>query len=117
MTDIISFAASLLTGLDAQIEQSFSDTSVTLPLIVLQVISDTATTSRSGTEVMTALMVQVDVYTLDKDSTFDLAAQVDALLTPNGFRRSNAFPVTEGELERYQMTYSVNLGWNNETIL
>lgn len=117
MRDIIPYIATLLSGLDAQIEQSYSDTSVELPLIVLQVISDAATTSRSGTEIVTSFVVQVDVYTTDKDDSYSLAAQIDAILTPNGFRRSNAFPVTEGELERYQMTYSVYVGWNNETIL
>ena len=117
MVDLIPYVKNLLTPLNAQIEQSYRDTHVTFPLIVLQVISDAATTSRSGTEIVTSFIVQVDVYTTDKDDSYSLAAQIDAILTPNGFKRSNAFPVTEGELERYQMTYSVNLGWNNETIL
>lgn len=117
MVDIVKHTATVLSSLNAQIEQSYSDTNVTFPLIVIQVISDIGETARDGAEVVTRLAVQIDAYTLDKDDTFNLSAEIDRLLTPCGYKRTNAFPVNEGEIERYQMTYTVNVDYQNKTIL
>ena len=117
MRDILPFVASLLSSIDAQIELSYRDTDVTFPLIVLSTVSDMAETSRDGDEVVTNMNVQVDVYTLDKDTTYTTAKTVDSLLMPAGLRRMNAFAVTEGDMERYQMTYTANIDWDGKTIL
>lgn len=117
MVDIIPYVKNLLTPLNAQIEQSYRDTHVTFPLIVIQVIGDSAETARDGAEAYTRMTLQVDAYTLDKDDTYALAKSINNILTPNGFRRTNGFPATEGELERYQMTYSVGVDYQNKTNL
>ena len=116
MIDIVKHVAELLAPLDAQIELSYRDTSITLPLIVLSVISDTAETN-GCMEYFTRLTVQIDAYTLDKDDTYALADDIDDIMTANGFTRSNAFPLTEGELERYQMTYKCNIDASHARIM
>lgn len=116
MTDIVVYVAELLSPLGAQIELSYRDTDVTFPLIVLSVISDTARTT-GKTEYWTTMSVQVDVYTLDKDSTYTAAQNVNELMTAGGFTRMNATPLTEGELERYTMTYLCNIDYTHNTII
>ena len=116
MIDIVKHVAELLAPLDAQIELSYRDTSVTLPLIVLSVISDVAETN-GCMEYFTRQTVQIDAYTLDKDETYALADDIDDIMTTTGFTRSNAFPLTEGELERYQMTYKCNIDASHARIM
>lgn len=114
--DIIDHIAELLAPLNAQIEQSFPNTSITLPLIVLTTISDVAETN-GNIEYFTRLSVQIDAYTNDKDDTFALYGQIDDIMTANGFTRSNAFPLTEGTFERYQMTYKCNIDASHTRIM
>lgn len=116
MIDILPHIATLLAPLNAQIEQSYRDTDVTFPLICINNIANAAQAT-GNVEYFTRLTVQVDAYTLDKDDTFTLASHIDEILTANGFRRSNAFPVKEGELERYQMTFSCNIDYSHTRII
>ena len=116
MIDILPHVAGLLSSLNAQIELSYRDTNITFPLICLANITNTAQTT-GNTEYFTRLTVQVDAYTLDKDDTFTLASSIDDILTANGFTRQNAFAVTEGEIERYQMTYSCNIDFSHDRII
>jgi len=116
MIDMIPHVAELLAPLGAQIELSWQDTVVTFPLIVLSVPSNMATTS-DGSEVLTNVTVQVDVYTLGKKATVDLAAAIDEIMTPAGFTRMTAQPLTEGELERCMMQYSCTVDFTHENIL
>lgn len=116
MIDIIKHIAELLAPLDAQIELSYRDTTVEFPLIVLSMISDVAETN-GNIEYFTRLTVQIDAYTYDKDDTYAFANEIDDIMTANGFTRSNAFPLTEGELERYQMTYKCNIDASHARIM
>lgn len=116
MTDIVQYIAELLSPLGAQIELSYRDTDVTFPLIVLSVISDNSRTT-GKVEYWTSMSIQVDVYTLDKDSTYTTAESVNGLLIAGGFTRMNATPLTDGELERYTMTYSCNIDYTHNTII
>ena len=104
MVDILPHVAELLRPLGFQIEQSYRDTSVTFPLVVLSCPSNTAEMCDCK-EMFSHITVQVDVYTLDKDATMAAAQQVDAAMTAGGFRRSAAQPFTEGELERFMMQF------------
>jgi|GEM_PF-2597422 len=116
MIDIIPHVAELLATTGAQIELSWQDTVVTFPLIVLSVPSNMATTS-GGSEVLTNVTVQVDAYTLGKKATADLSAAIDEIMTPAGFTRSIAQPLTEGDLERCLMQYSCTVDFTHENIL
>lgn len=116
MIDIIPHVAELLTPLGAQIELSWQDTVVTFPLIVLSAPSNMATTS-GGSEVLTNITMQVDAFTLDKKGTIDLAASIDAIMTPAGFTRIIAQPLTENGMERYLMQYSCTVDFTHENIL
>ncbi len=112
MIDILPHVASLLAPLGAQIEPEFRDTEVTYPLIVLSAPSNAGVVC-GCTEVFTRIVVQVDVYTLDKHETQVLAARADDILRAGGFKRSNAFPAREDGLERMQMSYNVGVDYNN----
>ncbi len=116
MIDMIPHVAELLAPLGTQIELSWQDTVVNFPLIVLSVPSNMATTS-GGSEMLTNITVQVDAYTLDKKDTADLAAAIDEIMTPAGFTRSIAQPLTEGDLERCLMQYSCTVDFTHENIL
>ena len=116
MVDIIPHIKELLQPLNAQIEQAFPDTTVTVPLITLRVISDIATTNKC-VEVFTRLVVQIDAYTHDKDETFALYQSINEIMTENGFTRNNAFPLPEGAFERYQMTYSCGIDISQNRII
>lgn len=115
MIDILPHIANLLSSLDAQIELSYRDTDITLPLIVLTNVTNTAQTT-GNIEYYTRLSVQVDVYTEDKDDTYALADDVDDILIANGFTRQNAIAITEA-LERYQMTYTCNIDFSHDRII
>lgn len=117
MTDIIPHVAELLAPTGAQIELSWQDTLVTFPLIVISVPSNMASETSGGDEILTDITVQVDAYTLDKKNTVDLAKSIDAIMTPAGFRRGIAQPLTEGELERYMMQYSCTINFTHQNIL
>ena len=112
MIDVLPYVAELLAPLGAQIEPCFRDTFVTFPLIVLSRPSYNPTIS-DKTEIFKRILVQVDAYTLDKSDTDTLAQQIDEIMLANGFKLSNSFPATEGNLEREQMTFTCNLDYNN----
>ncbi|MBO6302668.1 MAG: hypothetical protein J6N15_09550 [Ruminiclostridium sp.] len=116
MIDIIPYVAELLEPLGAQIELSYRDTEVTFPLIVLTTVSN-APQILDKVEYFTRIIVQVDAYTLDKGETVRLAQQIDDIMREHGFRLSNAFPLTEGELERYQMSYNCSLDFSHTRII
>ena len=116
MIDIIPHVANLLEPLGAQIELEYRNTEVTFPLIVLSTVSDVALTN-DCVEYWTRLMIQIDAYTLDKYDTKILAEQIDSIMTANGFMRQNEFPVTEGDLERRQMSYSCNIDFSHTRII
>lgn len=116
MIDIIPHVAEILAPLGAQIELSFSDTYVTFPLIVLTTASNVPETL-GKVEYYTRITVQVDAYTLDKGETVQLAKQIDDIMLENGFKLVNAFPVTEGELERFQMSYNCNIDFSHTRII
>ena len=116
MIDIIPHVAEILAPLGAQIELSFSDTYVTFPLIVLTTASNVPETL-GKVEYYTRITVQVDAYTLDKGETVQLAKQIDDIMLENGFKLVNAFPVTEGELERLQMSYNCNIDFSHTRII
>ena len=116
MIDILPHVAGLLSGLGAQIEQSFTDTYVTFPLIVLSTPSNVATTC-SGHEVFTRITVQIDAYTPDKKSTMELAQSIDEIMTPAGFTRSIAQPLSESFAERYMMQYTCGVDHTHHTII
>ena len=117
MTDIIPHVAELLAPTGAQIELSWQDTLVTFPLIVISVPSNMASETSGGDEILTDITVQVDAYTLDKKNTVDLAKTIDAIMTPAGFRRGIAQPLTEGEMERYMLQYSCTVDFTHQNIL
>lgn len=116
MIDILPHISGLLSSLNAQIELSYRDTNVTFPLIVLSMPSHVGL-ANDCVEYWTTITVQIDVYTLDKDDTFTTAQSVDDILVQNGFKRQNAFPVTENDLERYQMTYTCNIDFSHTRII
>lgn len=116
MVDILPHVAGLLSGLGAQIEQSFTDTYVTFPLIVISSPSNVATTC-GGAEMFSRITVQIDAYTLDKKSTMELAQSIDEIMIPAGFTRSIATPLTEDFAERYMMQYTCGVDHTHHTII
>lgn len=116
MIDILPHVASLLAPLGAQIEPEFRDTVVTFPLIVLSTPSNAGVVC-GRTEVFTRIVVQVDVYTLDKHETQVFSGRVDDILRAGGFKRSNAFPMKDDELERMQMSYNVYVDYTHNRIM
>ena len=116
MTDLLPHVAGLLAPLGAQIELSYRDTYVTFPLIVLSSPSNVATTC-GGAEMFSRITVQIDAYTLDKKSTMELAQSIDEIMTPAGFTRSIATPLTENFAERYMMQYTCGVDYTHHTII
>lgn len=116
MIDIIPYVAEILAPTGAQIELSFSDTYVTFPVIVLTAVSN-APETLDKVEYFTRITVQVDAYTLDKGETVALTKQIDDIMREHGFKRTNAFPVTEGELERFRMTFNCNIDFSHTRII
>lgn len=116
MVDLLPHVAELLAPTKAQIELAWQDTTTTLPLIVLSMPTNTATTN-GGAEIWSDITIQVDAFTVDKKSTMDLAQTIDAIMTPNGFTRSIAQLFTENGLERYMMQYTAKLNYTHTDII
>jgi hypothetical protein len=116
MVDLLPHVAELLAPTKAQIELAWQDTTTTLPLIVLSMPTNTATTS-DGAEIWSDITIQVDAFDADKLSLITLVKGIDDIMTPAGFTRSIAQPFTENGLERYMMQYRAGVNFSHTDII
>ncbi|MBQ8614434.1 MAG: hypothetical protein IJ416_09495 [Ruminiclostridium sp.] len=87
MTDIKPFIAGLL-GKTANVELSFSERDFYPPVIILSETENEAEIIISGSERVSRITVQLDVYHKTVQETEELAAKVSGILTAAGLRRS-----------------------------
>ena len=87
MTDIKPFIAKLLKK-KADVEMSFSDRDFSSPQIILSETENEAEIIISGSERVSRITVQLDIYHKTVKETEELAAEVSGILTAAGLRRS-----------------------------
>lgn len=110
MIDIIPTIADMIADIGT-VELQFPDTSADFPIITLSEIANQSDTVLSGTERLSVITVQIDVW--DKADTptvvADMSAQINAVMVSKGFRRIFGQMIPDGDLQRKCMRFSAKI--------
>lgn len=108
MIDIKPFVAEKLGGI-AETALSYPQTEKVTPLIVVSETENTSQLNICGSEILSAVTLQLDVYADTAEAAESTAAQVSGIMISLGFRRSYSALFTDGRKPRRCMRFRAGI--------
>lgn len=108
MKDVLPIIAELL-GNVAETRTAFSDSSPTLPCIVISETGNSTEVILGGEERYSIITVQTDVYSASEAQVRSMAVQVSDILAAKGLRRSYSQFITDEDTPRMCMRFRFGL--------
>lgn len=106
MLDLLPYIAEVLAPLGVRTELDYQDVGDTeLPLLILSEVGNTSDVIYNGTEKLSGISIQIDVYALDVESVNKTAIDVSDAVIRAGFRRTYTQTGNDGELRRKVMQF------------